>query len=305
MLPTLLCVALVAGLPANVLAAALSSPSAAPAGAAIILRVEFPSDWPWDEIPWQDLWTVVQWRDVTGIWRHVDGWQGGLDHVAVAEDGKATGAKTWWVGSGDLGRGPFRWLVTRGEARTLVAESSAFYLPDLFAERAVAVVLPPEPPLPCDAAITPDGASTRTGFGVVHDIAYYPDGQSVALATDRGVYVCRADLSAQVLARPGGSAASVAVSPEGDLYLAAREVPLLGIDLVAFSPDGDTMALAEDGVVTLVDVATGEATFAVEGQVSLASLPLVAFSPDGATLATLETETWCCGTWRQAPAFAP
>lgn len=64
------------------------------------------------------LWTVVQWQDNLGDWHDVEGWQGTLDEGDV---------KVWWVARADLGKGPFRWLVTQGGE--LVATSEAFYLP--------------------------------------------------------------------------------------------------------------------------------------------------------------------------------
>ena len=65
------------------------------------------------------LWTVVQWRDRLGGWHDVEGWQGTLD---------ADGKKRWWVDRADLGKGPFRWAMTKGGDP--VATSESFYLPD-------------------------------------------------------------------------------------------------------------------------------------------------------------------------------
>jgi hypothetical protein len=96
-------------------------------GGKIALNVLFDDDWPWFEVGWQDVQTVVQWQDPwTGDWHDVEGWQGGLDSVALGKDG-VVGSKGWWVGEDDLNKGPFRWQVWVGD--TLVGESDPFNLP--------------------------------------------------------------------------------------------------------------------------------------------------------------------------------
>jgi len=96
--------------------------------ASVELHAGFPADWPWTEVGWQAVWTVVEWQDPEGTWHAVDGWQGTLDEVEV-EDGVVVGRKTWWVGEEDLGAGPFRWVVRdRDEA---VGMSEPFVLPVL------------------------------------------------------------------------------------------------------------------------------------------------------------------------------
>jgi len=95
-------------------------------GGFIQLLAQFPQDWPWATVHWQDPWTVVQWLDEWGYWRdvEVEGWQGTLDEF---QDG--VGQKTWWVAKDDLGRGPFRWRAYRGQGGRLLATSEQFYLP--------------------------------------------------------------------------------------------------------------------------------------------------------------------------------
>ena len=100
------------------------APQSAPAGARIQLRAQFSPDWPDTGIPWQELWTVVQWQDEWGYWHDVEGWQGTLDEV---QDGEGT--KTWWLDQGLLGKGPFRWRVYRSQGATLFATSGPFNLP--------------------------------------------------------------------------------------------------------------------------------------------------------------------------------
>lgn len=98
-------------------------------GGQIELQVMFPKSWPWSEVHWQKLETHVQWQDRSGKWHDVVGWRGGLDDVSIDASGEVIGKKIWWVGEADLGKGPFRWLVFRGETGKLLGTSEAFYLP--------------------------------------------------------------------------------------------------------------------------------------------------------------------------------
>jgi hypothetical protein len=105
--------------------------------AAIELEATFPADWPWTELGWQTLWTAVEWQDPEGNWHAVAGWQGTLDEVGV-EDGAVVGRKTWWVDEGNLGAGPFRWVVRhQGEE---LGVSDPFSLPALRKGRTVVEV---------------------------------------------------------------------------------------------------------------------------------------------------------------------
>ena len=66
-------------------------------------------------------WTQVQWQDPnTGLWHDVIGWRGGLDNPTT---------KTWWVGTEDLGSGPFRWQVYDAPVGQLLVTSPTFDLP--------------------------------------------------------------------------------------------------------------------------------------------------------------------------------
>ncbi len=88
------------------------------------LLVHFAPNWASSGIPWQELWTVVQWQDADGSWHVVEGWQGHLDLVMVSD-----GFKMWGVKEEIGGRGPFRWLVYRSEGGRLMAQSETFHLP--------------------------------------------------------------------------------------------------------------------------------------------------------------------------------
>lgn len=96
-------------------------------GAAIQLRARFPEE-PLG-VHWQELWTIVQWRDEHGYWHDVEGWQGTLDKV-VREDGQVDGIKTWWLFGDLFGRGPFRWVVYKTQGGRLITVSDQFHLPD-------------------------------------------------------------------------------------------------------------------------------------------------------------------------------
>lgn len=100
-----------------------SGPAKEPGGR-IGLHVQFSEDWPSYGIHWQELWTVVQWRDNDGVWHDVEGWQGTIHEV----DGNE-GWGIWWLPDELFGRGPFRWMVYR-PGEILEAQSEEFYLPE-------------------------------------------------------------------------------------------------------------------------------------------------------------------------------
>ncbi len=97
-------------------------------GAQITLHLRFPADWPWEQIGWQNLQTVVQWQDNQGKWRVVEGWRGALDRIESV-DGQWTGQKSWWVAAAGLETGPFRWLIYRADTGALLTISEPFRLP--------------------------------------------------------------------------------------------------------------------------------------------------------------------------------
>lgn len=69
----------------------------------------------------EGVWTAVQWQDpYTGKWHLVEGWQGTLEW---------DGSQTWWVGSADLGTGPFRWVIYAEKEGDELVISDSFNLP--------------------------------------------------------------------------------------------------------------------------------------------------------------------------------
>jgi hypothetical protein len=67
----------------------------------------------------------VQWRDETGAWHNVEGWQGQL--ATSAETGEPF--IQWGVHSKDYGRGPFRWVISHPQTEAVIATSPRFFLP--------------------------------------------------------------------------------------------------------------------------------------------------------------------------------
>jgi len=104
----------------------VSRPSSlpAPSGTQIQLHARFSPEWADTGIPWQDLWTVVQWQDYQGSWHTVEGWQGELDEVVDGE-----GWKMWWLDKDLFYLGPFRWLVLYGYGGEPVTQGQPFYMP--------------------------------------------------------------------------------------------------------------------------------------------------------------------------------
>ena len=100
------------------------APASAPTGATIALALRFDPLRPQAGIPWQDLWTVVQWQDGWGNWHDVEGWQGTLDGIVDGE-----GRKTWWLSRELFDQGPFRWVIYHARGGEPLAASEPFYLP--------------------------------------------------------------------------------------------------------------------------------------------------------------------------------
>ena len=86
--------------------------------------------------------TVVQWRDIQGVWHNVDTWQGNLDDTFVS-GGKTIAYKRWWVNSAQFGLKNFRWQVYDRLNGKLLAASQTFDLPTNAKQQViVAVTLP-------------------------------------------------------------------------------------------------------------------------------------------------------------------
>ncbi len=110
----------------------------------------------------------------------------------------------------------------------------------------------------------PEGAKARLGKGKVKNVAYSPDGNTIAVAAGIGIWLY--DLQTyQELSLLTGHSGSV--------------------DSVAFSPNGQTLASGSlDETIRLWDVATGEHKKTLQGHADW--VRSVVFSPDGQTLAS-------------------
>lgn len=98
-------------------------------GARLQIHALFSESWPWDELHWQNVWTVIEWSDGQNTWYPVAGWQGNLDAIAQGDTGWV-GSKEWWVGKENLGTGPFRWKIYEYSGGPLLVTSEPFELPE-------------------------------------------------------------------------------------------------------------------------------------------------------------------------------
>jgi WD40 repeat protein len=153
----------------------------------------------------------------------------------------------------------------------------------------------------------------------MHAAVFTPDGGSVVVAGTNGVRVFRARTGAPLRALPGtGPASAVAVSPDGRELAVATTAAGQGvvtlwnvrtwtltstlahfagrqITTVAFSPDGDSVAIgAADGSAGLWSIRSGDEEAAYAGSTS--SVASIVFAPGGGLLATASadgtTDVW-------------
>jgi hypothetical protein len=83
-----------------------------------------------------NLWTRLQWQDASGNWHDIEGWQGSFN-----PDQRVL----WYIGSEQLGAGPFRWLVDESQGGERLGMSQPFNLPSRGGELLrVTVALTPE-----------------------------------------------------------------------------------------------------------------------------------------------------------------
>jgi len=76
-------------------------------------------------VDWRSLWTAVEWQDVDGTWRLVEGWQGAFDTIK-----EEVGYKTWSVPPPLFEQGPFRWVIYAQSGGAVLAISEPFEMPD-------------------------------------------------------------------------------------------------------------------------------------------------------------------------------
>ena len=110
----------------------------------------------------------------------------------------------------------------------------------------------------------PEGTKARLGKGTVEDVAYSPDGNSIAVASRIGIWIYDAQTYQEIFLLTGHT---------------------LSIESIVFSPDGQTLASSSsDTTIRLWDVATGKLKHTFRAYP--AGVNNVSFSPDGQTLAS-------------------
>lgn len=98
-------------------------------GSKLSLQVQYSEDWPFDEKHWQDVYVTVRWVDNFGNWHPVEGWESQVDEIEQ-KDGAWVARKEWWVGTEQLGSGPYRYFVYESEDGALLYESESFMFPE-------------------------------------------------------------------------------------------------------------------------------------------------------------------------------
>ncbi|MDE0087466.1 MAG: WD40 repeat domain-containing protein [Candidatus Poribacteria bacterium] len=152
----------------------------------------------------------------------------------------------------------------------------------------------------------PEGAKARLGKGEITNVAYSPDGNSIAVATHIGIWLYDAQNYQELSLLTGHTRSifSLAFSPDGQtLASGSRDKTIRLWDVrtgehkktfrghtwfvlsIDFSPDGQTLANgSSDGTIHLWDVRTGKHKQTLQGHTDW--LRSEDFSPDGQTQAS-------------------
>ena len=141
----------------------------------------------------------------------------------------------------------------------------------------------------------------------VEYMSYSPDGNTLVVTTDRGIFLWDV-ATGEIRDRLVGNVLNphTAISPDGKTLATGRllwdistgtlrnslegflgRIGSLSIKNVSFSPDGNTLAIAEFNSVMLFNVATSELMHTLTGHVGRPQdVTSISFSPDSSTLAT-------------------
>ncbi len=152
----------------------------------------------------------------------------------------------------------------------------------------------------------PDRAKARIGKGRAFKVAYFPDGNRLAISTTIGIWIydLRTDELLDLLTGHTRPIKSLTFSPDGNTFVTAgddnianlwdshtgkRLLSFMGhrddVNEVSFHPDGKTLATAsDDNTVGLWNIKTGELITSLSGHSD--NVHSVSFSSDGRVIAS-------------------
>ena len=147
----------------------------------------------------------------------------------------------------------------------------------------------------------PEGATARLGKGIIQDITYSPDGTRLAVATTIGVWLYDARTYQEVALMLRRSLTAMTFSPDGRMlatahadnpiqlwaghsgqHLATFTGYVTDVNALAYSPDGETLAVADATEIRLWHAKTGKQRVVLQGHDGY--VDNLAFSSNGKTL---------------------